>query len=664
MGNMVKLRRILLWITLIGTANLALVSVLSAFMGQKKAWELFNSILLIIGWVGLTGLLMAGLVFFPRLLRKPGLLAMHLGCMLILLGGMLGSKAGLKWMDAFKDHKRVYEGFMTIHDGETVEDVTDGMGKHFDATAFSVQCEKFRIEYYPYEHKLGVMVTEMVKTGRWHRVREHVGRHEGQHAGPHDESHYKMVLKEKEEAESESKRFKWKEGKWQDLPLTDDIKIRVTDFKIQPSVSEPLILVPPRKAHLFAQTAPAKAGQIFRIMPDQPMSVVGRVRHTYMSRLMPHPRDPSRPYDAPDDGPGSSPIAEVVIEIPGGRTFICTKGIAEAVGPDDRLGLPAGRVTYLPAAEAKKEKDHEHSGPIIVIDGPNGPQHVPAEVGREFVVRTDDGRTLSGIIKRLCSVRLVDDADNVGRRIAVESKGADAKPAAEVVISFVRDVITARTPGMTAKMTSMGQGGGLVYIPADNPKKMKGMERPKITFEVKRGGRREKGTITIRKGLGPMIEFELDRPERSPEQDRIITNILNAGRVPLIALYDSYAAWFKAGRPCLFAADEPPHKEYLSHLVVREDGKEVARKTIEVNHPLHYGGYHFYQSGYDKTDLAYTVIAVKSDAGWGIALAGMIVLMLGTTLHFWFEPIWKAVVKKRTEKGRQATERIAGEVDA
>jgi len=39
-------------------------------------------------------------------------------------------------------------------------------------------------------------------------------------------------------------------------------------------------------------------------------------------------------------------------------------------------------------------------------------------------------------------------------------------------------------------------------------------------------------------------------------------------------------------------------KEYSSDLVVYEDGKPVVRKTIEVNHPLSYGGFTFYQSSY------------------------------------------------------------------
>jgi cytochrome c biogenesis protein len=46
-------------------------------------------------------------------------------------------------------------------------------------------------------------------------------------------------------------------------------------------------------------------------------------------------------------------------------------------------------------------------------------------------------------------------------------------------------------------------------------------------------------------------------------------------------------------------------KEYMSDLTVLENGKEVMKKTIEVNHPLHYKGLAFYQSSYGAIhDLA------------------------------------------------------------
>jgi cytochrome c biogenesis protein len=39
-------------------------------------------------------------------------------------------------------------------------------------------------------------------------------------------------------------------------------------------------------------------------------------------------------------------------------------------------------------------------------------------------------------------------------------------------------------------------------------------------------------------------------------------------------------------------------KEYTSHLTILENGKEVMKKTVQVNHPFHYKGLAFYQSNY------------------------------------------------------------------
>jgi len=47
--------------------------------------------------------------------------------------------------------------------------------------------------------------------------------------------------------------------------------------------------------------------------------------------------------------------------------------------------------------------------------------------------------------------------------------------------------------------------------------------------------------------------------------------------------------------------DNGAPKEYTSDLVIYQDGKKVLEKTIEVNHPLSYGGYTFYQSSYGTT---------------------------------------------------------------
>ena len=54
-------------------------------------------------------------------------------------------------------------------------------------------------------------------------------------------------------------------------------------------------------------------------------------------------------------------------------------------------------------------------------------------------------------------------------------------------------------------------------------------------------------------------------------------------------------------------------KEFKSDLVILENGKEVLKKTIKVNHPMNYKGYTFYQASYGPTDPVFT-IGVKDRA--------------------------------------------------
>ncbi|MDH4099437.1 MAG: cytochrome c biogenesis protein ResB [Nitrospirota bacterium] len=48
-------------------------------------------------------------------------------------------------------------------------------------------------------------------------------------------------------------------------------------------------------------------------------------------------------------------------------------------------------------------------------------------------------------------------------------------------------------------------------------------------------------------------------------------------------------------------------KEFKSDLVILENGAEVLKKTIRVNHPLTYKGYTFYQSSYGPTEPVFTL---------------------------------------------------------
>ena len=77
-------------------------------------------------------------------------------------------------------------------------------------------------------------------------------------------------------------------------------------------------------------------------------------------------------------------------------------------------------------------------------------------------------------------------------------------------------------------------------------------------------------------------------------------------------------------------------RDYISEVEIVKDGAVVAQKNIEVNHPLHYGGYYLYQPSWGEDHgSVYTVLTVASDSGLKAVYAGYAMLMIGLCWRFW-----------------------------
>ena len=90
----------------------------------------------------------------------------------------------------------------------------------------------------------------------------------------------------------------------------------------------------------------------------------------------------------------------------------------------------------------------------------------------------------------------------------------------------------------------------------------------------------------------------------------------------------------------LFMAYGRDISDYISELQVIENNRAVKEKNIEVNHPLHYGGYHFYQQDYDHDEGRYSVLQVTSDSGLTFVYSGYFMLCIGIFWYFWFTKLW------------------------
>jgi len=98
----------------------------------------------------------------------------------------------------------------------------------------------------------------------------------------------------------------------------------------------------------------------------------------------------------------------------------------------------------------------------------------------------------------------------------------------------------------------------------------------------------------------------------------------------------------------------PDVKDWKSSLVILEEGQEAHEKVIEVNHPMHYGGYYFYQHDFQhdpETDRwSWSVIHVRSDSGIIPVCAGFLLLCVGVFWHLWLRPAWRYYAKTTTEQ--------------
>ncbi|UCF44391.1 MAG: cytochrome c biogenesis protein ResB [Planctomycetota bacterium] len=79
--------------------------------------------------------------------------------------------------------------------------------------------------------------------------------------------------------------------------------------------------------------------------------------------------------------------------------------------------------------------------------------------------------------------------------------------------------------------------------------------------------------------------------------------------------------------------------DFISEIQIIKDGKVLAEESLEVNHPVYFGGYHFYQHAYDDKAGEYTILMVTSDTGLKMVYLGYLMLCVGVFWQFWLRPI-------------------------
>jgi len=145
---MQKYRRTIMWVGLLLIIVLIALSIYGAFIGTERAEQLFNQPPLVVYWTALAMLLIIGIAAFRRLLRVPGLLLIHAGCVLILAGGMWGSRAGHNLQKKLFGIDKIRSGRMAIYEGSSNNHVALDGTREQKELPFSLKLKDFRIEYY------------------------------------------------------------------------------------------------------------------------------------------------------------------------------------------------------------------------------------------------------------------------------------------------------------------------------------------------------------------------------------------------------------------------------------------------------------------------------------------------------------------------------------
>ena len=130
-------------------------------------------------------------------------------------------------------------------------------------------------------------------------------------------------------------------------------------------------------------------------------------------------------------------------------------------------------------------------------------------------------------------------------------------------------------------------------------------------------------------GRNPAVEIEITRADDLVEHGYLFE------RFPTM---NSAGREFELGYSAGTITGISDYKSHIQVLYPNEASPRLER-VIEVNHPLHFAGYHFYQHSYDSEALQYTVLHIVSDSGLRLVYFGYWLLCLGVLGRFYLRPV-------------------------
>ncbi len=512
-----RFRVILLWLAILVLLNLAELALVGAFLTTEDAYGMFNTLPMAAFLVFFLLLLAAGFFAFKRLVYSPGLLMIHLGCLVALFGAMQSSELGHYLAKSLRlpGYPKIRKGQMYIRVGDASSDViVDAETEAKRTLPFSVNAKDFWIESYgPW--KLRLLRPDTVKA-------------------------------DGTEIPSRVKEIEWVKGEAVDLPPTD-VRRQTVQLMFERLWLDPIASVP----------------------SDTRLKVLEY-------------------YDG----------AQVEFE--------------KAVPAELRIGDAPEELTAV----------------------------LPAEVGRTVTLREPE-MTLR--VKRLFtrfSIGIGPDGQrqftNTGLVLnpvmAVSAERPNAEPVVYYFFAFQDIGHSGRDLGVPFAQ--------FVHPAVDGATEDDESRWPAMHVEIQHAGGTTREWLTVQP-FNLALDIPLSMLMEPGERGAVLVS-------PEDPHYQELAAEAARAVPTLRLMAPRGHgdiKDYKSHLRVPGRDGYLAEKVIEVNDPLHFGGYHFYQQSYDTRNENYTVLSVRSDSGLLTVYVGYGLLGVGVFWLFWFQPAIMGLVR-------------------
>ena len=306
--------------------------------------------------------------------------------------------------------------------------------------------------------------------------------------------------------------------------------------------------------------------------------------------------------------------------------------------------VASGRLIRRPALLAM------HLGAVLVLAGgmwgSSAGHWLRARLGGREKVRRGYMLVEPGLAKS--SLHEINNPDPLGRLgfgVKLEKSWVEYYPAEEPPYLTV---------GITRRQAAAGRQGRRIdwTIGRETPIPFTDAQVKVLQFFPAARFTREAGAMHVvpdASGL-PACKLELTRGDRTVLGWLIADHGEEPAPLPLANLYATAGEWRRAGLPTLYLVKTRAVRDFKSRLSIVRDGKVVASEVIEVNRPLHYGGYHFYHLDYDPAGGQGTVLLVVSDAGLAVVYAGFALICAAAVWRFWVEPAWRYVKARRRQR--------------